>query len=407
MSWLRGASSPEDQFTSEVIALVRVYLGLRAERLDGFALRIEQRDGRSVTMNLRNIYAEAQRLHGEARSDRLRRAVLAMIPQPRPANWREAVPLLLPAVRTASWASAAAASAAAVPFGKPLVPFVKVVCAIDFAHLMSFATVNDLATWGVTDDEALWTASANLARIPCQVRRRGPVGMVEGPDGYASSWLAVPAALASAAAEIGDRVIAVAPTRDELVLIDAERPEAVTVVLKSVLKEYQDAARQLSPVPYLVSEAGIEPWTPPPGHPARPLADRAARYLAAAEYAHQQARLDDVLQKAGEDAYVARHTLMERPDGSLWSWVPWVRQVTNGLLPRADVLVLGDNDDPGTRFAVPWDDALRIAGDALCEEAACDPPRWRHHGWPDDDTMALLKASAGPLPPPPADAVAW
>ena len=36
---------------------------------------------------------------------------------------------------------------------------------------------------------------------------------------------------------------------------------------------------------------------------------------------------------------------------------------------------------------------------ALGEEAEYDPLRWRHHGWP-DETVALLTASAVPLPPP-------
>ena len=52
----------------------------------------------------------------------LRRAVLAMAPQPRPANWRDAAPLLMPAVCTASWANAMTGTLreggpAAVPFG--------------------------------------------------------------------------------------------------------------------------------------------------------------------------------------------------------------------------------------------------------------------------------------------------
>jgi hypothetical protein len=110
--------------------------------------------------------------------------------------------------------------------------------------------------------------------------------------------------------------------------------------------------------------------------------------------------LDELLLKAGEDVYVARHTLMQREDGALWSWAPWVRQVTNGLLPRADVLTFVDNDHPDAQFAVMWDDAFGLAGDALKEEAEYDPPRWRHRGWPDDNTLASLRANAVPLPPP-------
>jgi hypothetical protein len=406
MPWLRGSqSSPEDQFASEVIALVRRIFGLRAKRLDDFALRIERPDAPPVTMNLANIYAEARQLDGEARAERLRRAVLAMVPQPRVANWRDAAPRLLPAVRTASWASAlikipGARPSSTVPFGKPLVPFVKVLCAIDSEHSMTFATTVDLAAWGVTDDEALRTASANLARMPCQVRRNGPMALVLGPDGYVSSWLAAPAALARVAVDIGRSVIAVAAERDQLILIDAAHPDAAVRMLVPTLEHYQTAARQLSPVPYLVSEAGIEPWVPPPGHPARPIVDEAACYLAAVEYGQQTAMLDDHLAKAGEDVYVAKHALMQRADGSFWSWTSWVRQVTNGLLPRVDVLVFGDNEDPDARFAVRWDDAFRLAGDALQEEAGYDPPRWRHRGWPDDSALVFLRANPVPLPPP-------
>jgi hypothetical protein len=51
--------------------------------------------------------------------------------------------------------------------------------------------------------------------MPCPVRHNGPVALVLGPDGYISSWLAAPAALARVAADIGGSVIAVAATRDQ------------------------------------------------------------------------------------------------------------------------------------------------------------------------------------------------
>jgi hypothetical protein len=148
-----GSPSPEDQFASEVIILADQILGVTVKRAGGFAVRIEWADGPPVTMNLQNIYAEAQQLDGDARAERLRRAVLAMRPQPRPATWRDAVPLLRPAVRTASWANAVmtapgSGKPAKVPFGRPLVPFVKVLCAIDSEHAITFATGADLTAWG-------------------------------------------------------------------------------------------------------------------------------------------------------------------------------------------------------------------------------------------------------------------
>lgn len=402
MPWFSDASpSPEDQFASEVIALVENILGLEAERVDDFALRIDRPEGGPVTMNLHNIYAEARRLDGEARAERLRKAVLAMMPPDRPASWDDAAPQLLPAVRTASWAYAAVGDGRAetpAPFGRPLVPFVKVLCAIDSEHSIAFAGGDDLATWGVSDDEALHTAAENLAGQPCEVHRDGPVAMIVGPDGYASSWLAVPGLLAQVAEDMGGTVVAVAPDRELLLLVDADDHEAAVEVLEAALERYQSAPRQLSPVPYLITETDIAPWEPPAGHPAAPLADKAAHLLAAIEYAQQRTRLEGLLTAAGEDAHVARHTLMQTEDGPYWSWTTWVRQVTNGLLPQADLVLFGDNHDPDADFTVSWDDAQRIAGHLLDEEPEYDPPRWRYSAWPDDATLEALRACAVPFP---------
>ena len=52
--------------------MVREILGLKAKRVDGFALRVERSDKSPLTMNLQNIYAEAQQLDGDARAERLR-----------------------------------------------------------------------------------------------------------------------------------------------------------------------------------------------------------------------------------------------------------------------------------------------------------------------------------------------
>ena len=58
--------------------------------------------------------------------------------------------------------------------------------------------------------------------------------------------------------------------------------------------------------------------------------------------------------------------------------------------------MLVDTDHPGASVNVRWGVALRHASDALHEEAGYDPPRWRHHGWPDDNTLTLLRANAVP-----------
>jgi hypothetical protein len=382
---------------------VRDLLGLQATRLDGFGLEIEQSGRLPIVMNLQNVHAETRLLEGDARAQHLRTAVLALVPSLRPATWDEAAPRLLPAVRAAGWLTAsdgqrAAAGRPARPFARPFVPFVSALCAIDSKHAMTFATDADLAAWGVNDDQAMRAATDNLARIPISVARSGRHAVVRGPDGYISSWLAVPSALAKVAVGADGAVLACAPSRDRLVLLDAD-DESTAGMLERVLQEYQSAPRQLSPVPYLIRDGEIEPWQPSAGHAARPIVDRVSRILAASAYGQQQSRLQVIFDNANEDVSVARYSLMQRQDRSMWSWAAWVRQVTNGLVPQVDVVILVDNDDPRAGFAVGWSDALQLASEALHEEAALDPPRWRYRGWPDNETLAALKERAVPLPP--------
>jgi hypothetical protein len=271
-------------------------------------------------------------------------------------------------------------------------------CVVDSEYAMTFATDADLAAWGVDEDQATAAAARNLALAPIDVHRTGWGAVILGPDGYVSSWLAVPSVLARVAADVGRTVVAVAASRDQLVLVDVEDLPAAVRVLERTLEEYQSAPRQLSPVPYLVRDGGVEQWEPPEGHPARPVADNAYRILAAVEYGRQQSHLQEELAKTDEDVFVASYTLVQRQDGSMWSWAAWVRQVTDGLLPRADIVMLVDNDNADAGFAVSWADALALAADALQEEAAFDPPRWRYRRWPDNPAMAALRQQAVPLP---------
>jgi len=166
------------------------------------------------------------------------------------------------------------------------------------------------------------------------------------------------------------------------------------------IRDSQDTARQLTPVPYRVGESGIEVWVPPKSHAARTLVDKAKHILANVEYGLQRSALEQRFIKAGEDVFVAGYDLVQRPDGSVWSWAVWVKQVTNGLLPQVDVLLMGDNDNKPDRFAVRWADAITIGAGALQREPAFDPPRWRYRGWPEATTEASLRKVAVPFPPP-------
>jgi hypothetical protein len=219
--------------------------------------------------------------------------------------------------------------------------------------------------------------------------------LVLGPDGYASSWLAAPDVLRRAVGHLGPDIVALAPGRDGLRLVDASATDAVVSQLKEVLAAYPNEPRQLSPVPYLVNDDGVVPWGPPAGHPAARLVHRAERLLALHEYERQR----EVLQKLmGEEVFVASYKVRESGNGEVWSWSAWVRDVDDALIPETDRIVAGDNQDKTARFVVNWADVMELAGHALVHEPGYDPARWRYHGWADEATMTALRDRALPWP---------
>jgi hypothetical protein len=397
---LRGRTNPEHEFAREVSDLIRTVLGASVEPLPDFALRITYADGEHITMNLRTFYAEASRLTGAERDARIRTAVLAMAPRPRPQTWDDAAPMLLPAVRSASWAAAAGPVDVV---RAPMLPFVAVLCAIDSEHAMTFVTDDDVKRWGVDAPTVHRAAIDNLLLTPMPVLRPqpdAPVVEILGPDGYASSWLAVPGFIEQVGAPIEGDVLVLAPSRDEVRLVGTADPNVVVAELDRAFADYEAAPRQLSPVPYAIDGAVLAPWKPPGDHPARDRVDKARGVLATVEYARQRETLEGLFAKAGADVFVAKHNLMQRPDGSVWSWAAWVRQVDAGLVPQVDFVLLGDNDDQDTTFCVRWDDAVGLAAGGLVPEVGYQPPLWRYAGWPDEPALSTLRDAGLAFPPP-------
>lgn len=394
--WRRRISQ-EDRFAEEVTELARSLLGATVKQGPGFSLSVAVPGQPGATAYLGNLYAEVANMTGEERASRLRTAVLAMAPPEAPSTWEEAEPRLMPAVRNPSWAASAVENA----LRRPLLPFVSLAYVVDFEHGMAFVRYEDLADWGVGQGQVEAASVANLAALPLPVARSGTGAKVLGPDGYASSWLAVPSALAGLAASLGPEVVALAPSRDHLELVEPSDAGATCRAVQEALDIYKDSPRRLSPVPYLVNET-LEPWLPPEGHPAGPLVAEARATLAAIEYGHQEKTLVDLFTKAQVDVFVSPHTLMRKGDGTLWSYSLCVKQVTDGLIPQADYVMFGDNTDVPGAFTVPWDEVLAYGQGFLQLEAGYDPQLWRYHGWPSAPVLDDLKARAVPMMAPPS-----
>ena len=99
--------------------------------------------------------------------------------------------------------------------------------------------------------------------------------------------------LARVGARLGGEFVVLAPSRDALRLVAIEDASASARELELALAEYEDAPRQLSPVPYAVVDGKVVEWGPPAGRSVR--ADRRSLQdmLALVEYTVQRNALVD------------------------------------------------------------------------------------------------------------------
>ena len=340
-------------------------------------------------MFLNNVFVEASGAEGDEREQRLRYAVLALAPVHHPETWEEAAPTLLPAVRAVSWKNPVGASEVAA---RPFAPFLALLTARDSEYSMSYVTSPDLDDWGVDAETVEARASANFGEYGVPVDGEPPRLEIVGPDGYVSSWLTAGDVLARIGERIGGEFVVLAPSRDALRLVATADRDRLQRELELALAEYEEAPRQLSPVPYAVVGGRVVEWGPPDGDPCAPIVDRCRHMLALVEYTVQRNALVERLEATGEDVFVANYILSQLPDGSVQASTAWSRGIVSSL-PRTDVVSFVEIETKAV-FEVRWDDVIRVAGDALRSEPGSDPPRWRVADWPDAAVLEQLRALA-------------
>jgi hypothetical protein len=400
MGFLRRRSrSPEDVFRDEMARRILAVRGVTGvEPIEGFGLRVTRDTSEhEQSVYLSTVFKEVQSLGADAREERLRRFVSGMVDRaPRPTTWDAARALVRPAVRASSWVLEAPQSETLVR--RPLAPFLSDLVVIDDADSMAYVYDSDLESWGIDEGELRATAIDNLwdDGIPIASSRLTGAIDVTGPDGYNCSFLATPDRLAAlrnglpdSLPALGDELLALAPHRDVMALIGTDDVDHLRHALDRVLEVYQDSARQLSPVPYTVTEDGIAPWSPPADHPLRPAVDLARAHLALVEYGHQKRRLDALMAKAGEDVHVAAFiATRNQATGRVLSTTTWPDAPGVALLPETDAVAFVQRDQ--TLFHVDWDRVVEIAADHLVHQDL-DPPRWRVEGWPPPAVMTRLR----------------
>lgn len=385
----RRQRTPEEQFTDDFVATIDRLPGIaRITRTDGFGIEVRKAgETGSHSIFLGNLFAEVQHLSPAERREAVRQFVAAMFSQPEePESWEAAAPRLRPVLRTASYAQAGQVGGITVATRPSLRHLVEMLV-IDHEHRMSLVNADSLEAWGVTFDEAYRRGAENLMVEGTHLARLdNGVLAVASEDTYESSRLVVPGWLASLGEELDIVPVAVVPSRDMMLIADERDKTAVQWVLDEGMKIFADHPRWLSPVPYRADEDGhIVAWRPGPDHPAHDRVRLAERTLETYEYREQKNRLERLFRQAGETLLVGDYEV--EVEGAVRSVTTWPMGA-DALLPYTDEIVFPVESGS---FRVSWSDAAALLTDEW-EEAPTTPPRRRTLRWPDEATLAKLRA---------------
>ena len=256
-----------------------------------------------------------------------------------------------------------------------------------------------LQAWGLSFDEALRTALANLRERTTATFTRHGDGLFVSPwrDAYDTSRLLLPELVARL--EVRGDPVALLPHRDHLIVTGSDDAGGLRRAAELAEPLLADQRRETGYAFSLRDGAWLH-FMPPDDHPARTAFANLVRITQTLDYNDQQQALIERLEKEGkaDDVFVATAMLTEdEATGELWSVCSWAKGVPT-LLPQADRIAFPRGAGAGAPRidTVPWKDAIPHVAD-LMKAQGLRPERWFVDSFPDAETMARLESLAKPI----------
>lgn len=303
----------------------------------------------------------------------------ALLPLDAPARWAAACSRLLPVI--AARQAHANAEAAALPWAQPLGQTLEIgLCS---GPAGSRVLQGQLQQWGVSGEQALQCALANLARHspPRWTELRPGLLRASWQDDFDSARLLLPHLLQQW--PLAGSALILVSARGTLLLAGTEAV-ALDAALAAELESTQRSRPQA--VELLCWEAGCwRVWRP--GR-CWPRLRRALSRLQVTAWERQKEQLDQATARDGSPP-AAEVFVLPDSGGSLRTGCSWVNGFP-GLLPASDlVLLVSDAEDFSGGSVHRWQDVLARLGHHL-QPCGLQPERWRTTGFPSPAELAAL-----------------
>ncbi|MGA2063285.1 MAG: hypothetical protein ABSG67_22675 [Thermoguttaceae bacterium] len=179
--------------------------------------------------------------------------------------------------------------------------------------------------------------------------------------------------------------IAMIPNRDNLVVAGSDDIEGLNAMLAMTTEALKEP-RPISGIALRLDGDEWVPWLPDVSHSLYKEFQQLHLHSLGRDYAEQKDLLDKMNIKNGVDVFVATFSIIQAPDGKIFSYAVWAEGVV-ALLPETDMVVFTRRD--GETAMVERQKALDEVGD-LMERLEMYPPRYRVTGFPSEEQLAAM-----------------
>ncbi|MFZ6769380.1 hypothetical protein ACO0LM_20205 [Undibacterium sp. Di26W] len=255
--------------------------------------------------------------------------------------------------------------------------------AYDTEHSMALVNRSNFETWGVSVQDAMDVALANLRDRTTDKFVDIGVGVVAGvwEDAYDSSRILMPDL--AYRANCGSDPVMMVPTRGRFLLTAAANIAGQLCMIAHSQECSEKEGRVVSAGMYKIKNGHIVSYIPEDPDVLASLKSLQTSFMAE-DYSSQKELLEALYEKNKTDVFVATFTVFKNNQtGLLTSLCTWTRGVVS-LLPKTDLVALlmpGDTESEHQTKIITWEAAISIAAD-LMQEVEGYPARYLVKNFP-------------------------
>jgi len=265
----------------------------------------------------------------------------------------------------------------------------EVVIGYDHGQTVSQIKVETATDWGISIDELIHRARANLRGLPPPSWESAgdAIWKLDSAAGYTESFLQLPRTFDNLPAK--GQALAMIPNRGVLLATGTDEPGGLAALLNAALHSIRNAPWPLSGDLFRVTPTGSELYIPD-----TPEAEGLAtiqKIDMAGIYEGQQTALQAHHDAIKDDVYVATYSLLVKKDAPnhARSYCTWTKGISS-LLPTTDLIAfVWDLETTRKTALVTWNNVARIAGHYF-KPTTEDPPRIRVDAFPTADELVEL-----------------